>query len=355
MEHDGLTVGVRMAQSPPTGAVRDAARRFIDIGARGLWWADHLRGFHPPAMVGAAEEPWRAHAYADPFLCMAALADLPGSPLLGVAVTDAIRRMPATLVQTVMTIDHLAPGRGVLGLGAGEAVNHRPFGWDVESPAERFASASREMRRLLDDPGPYADGSVMGLRPPPGSAGPQLWLAAHGGQGLELVGEVADGWLPTQLTVEAWHAGAAALRAAAASHGRPDGAIVLGLSINVLLADDHERAHEELDHPANRVLALLAPPSTFERHGARHPLGRSTMFRQFLDDDRVTAAAEAVPPAVVHDLLPHGTPEEVADRLVEYQGLGHLRLSDVGGRGARRGIGDTRLLEALVGRLTGAT
>jgi len=313
--------------------MRRRVERQAAAGIRSFWWPDHLVGFHSAGLWATGElaslQP-DPNAYADPFLCMGVCAESAGSALLGVCVTDAIRRMPASLAQTAMTLDHLAPGRVVLGLGAGEYANYAPYGWHVDSPAARLESAVQQIRRLFDDGRQNEEGAVLGLRPGDGSPGPQLWVAAHGPRGFELAGRYADGWIPNFLDLRAWLQGRAAVLRAARSVGRHEDAIVSGLSAQVVVAADHESAHELLEHPILRAFALLLPPERYSEIGATHPLGGGGLRHLVASNDRGSQleAAQSVPFAVVHDYILHGTAAEVAARISAYDGLQHALLWD---------------------------
>jgi phthiodiolone/phenolphthiodiolone dimycocerosates ketoreductase len=326
-----IAVGSRVPAVPPLAAMRDAVAAEVAAGAASVWWPDHLLSFNSPDFwperhLSVAD----VHTYLDPFVCIAACAEVAGDALLGVAVTDAVRRMPATLAQTALSLDHLAPGRVVLGLGAGEAANYEPYGWSVTSPARRLAEAAAAIRGHFDDGGPDAAGAAMGLRPAPGSSGPQLWLAAHGPRGLDLTGRHAHGWLPYHLDVGEWHAARDAIVESSARAGRPDGAVTLGLSVNAVIADRREDAHAVLDHPAVRALALLFPPRWYERLGHRHPLGASGLDALIATrmGSGLRAAVDAVPFEVIEQNIPHGTPADIAAHARQHDGLQHVRLAD---------------------------
>ena len=326
-----IAVGSRVPAVPPMAAMREAVAAEVAAGAASVWWPDHLLSFNSPDFwperrLSVAD----VHTYFDPFVCIAACADVAGDALLGVAVTDAVRRMPATLAQTALSLDHLAPGRVVLGLGAGEPANYEPYGWSVTSPAGRLAEAAAAIRGHFDDGGPDAAGAAMGLRPAPGSPGPQLWLAAHGPRGLDLTGRHAHGWLPYHLDVEEWHGARDAVAASSARAGRPDGAVTLGLSINAVIADRREDTHAVLDHPALRALALLFPPRWYERLGHRHPLGASGLHALIATrmGSGLRAAVEAVPFEIIERYVPHGTPADIAAHARRHAGLAHVRLAD---------------------------
>jgi phthiodiolone/phenolphthiodiolone dimycocerosates ketoreductase len=328
-----IEVGFRLNALPPLSALRDAITTEAAAGAASFWWPDHLLSFHVPELwEGEPRDIASLHRYLDPFICMAACSDVGASSFLGVSVTDAVRRMPATLAQTALSLDHLAPGRIVLGLGAGEVANYRPYGWDVASPATRLEEAAVAIRAHFDGPGPDEKGAVMGIRPAPGSPGPQLWLAAHGPRGFDVTGRTADGWLPYHLEPDEWKTGRSAIHEAAVAAGRDPDHITLGLSVNSAMADDHATAHRALDQGALRVLALLFPLRWYRERGLEHPLGGAGLHNLVapLSGPSLAAAAQAVPFELLHDLMPHGTPAEVAAWIRRFDGLQHIRLADYG-------------------------
>lgn len=328
-----MDVGIAMGSAPPFAPMARRVARLAAAGLRSFWWPDHLVAFHSKqlwATGGLASIQPDPHVYADPFTCMAVCAEAAGSAFVGVCVTDPIRRMPATLLQTAISLDYLAPGRVVLGLGAGEWANYGPYGVSVKSPAGRLEAAAEQIRRLLDHPGPDENGAVMGLRPPDGSPGPRLWLAAHGPRGFAAAGRYADGWIPNFLSVDGWRAGREAVEAAAREAGRDPASISYGLSAQVVIQETHEEAHRLLEHPVLRAFSLLLPPERYEAVGARHPLGGGGlrhMVASALGAEQLEAA-RAVPFEVVHGQFLHGTVEEVAERIRSYPGVDHIVLWD---------------------------
>jgi len=328
-----LDVGIAMGPVPPFAAMERRVHKLAEAGMRSFWWPDHLVAFHSRELWATGQlselQP-DPHVYADPFICAASSARAAGSARIGVCVTDAIRRSAATLLQTAISLDHLAPGRVTLGLGAGEYANYGPYGVEVGSPAAILESAAAQIRRFLDDPGPDEHGAVVGIRPPEGSPGPQLWVAAHGPRGFRTAGHYADGWIPNFLTVDEWTAGRAAVRSAAEQAGRDPEMLSYGLSVQVVLADDHDSAAALLNHPVLKAFALLLPAERFEAVGASHPLGEGGL--QHMVATRAGAdqlrAAEAVPFEVVGEQMLHGTAEEVAATIKNYPGLDHVVLWD---------------------------
>lgn len=328
-----MQVGMAMGPAPPFDAMRRRAQRLHEAGMGSFWWPDHLVAFHSPelwATGGLSELQPDPHVYADPFVCMSACAEDTGEALLGVCVTDAIRRNAATLAQTALSLDHLAPGRVVLGLGAGERANYEPYGTTMSSPARRLDEAAAQIRRLLDDPDPDEHGAVMGLRPPDGSPGPQLWVAAHGPKGFATAGRYADGWIPNFLTVDAWNAGRDQVRAEAAAAGRDPDGLTCALSVQVVVAEDRAAARALLDHPVLKAFALLLPPERFTAVGAEHPLGGGGLEHMVASQlgERLLEAAEQVPVDVVAGQMLHGAPEDIVADIRAYGPVDHLVLWD---------------------------
>lgn len=115
-------------------------------------------------------------------------------------------RHPALVAKMGATLDHIAPGRFVLGLGAGwHEGEHAMYGLPFPSIGDRISmmeSAARAIRALwrqpdgvsLDAP-PYALKDAVCDPPPVTPGGPPIWLGSQGlRRGLRITAELADGW-----------------------------------------------------------------------------------------------------------------------------------------------------------------
>ena len=348
-----LHVGLRVPPAGPSPRLRRFVARCAEAGIDSVWWPDHLMAYATPALW--AEDPpalASLHVYCDPFVAMASCADVLGDMTVGTCVTDAIRRSPASLAQSAMTVDWAVSGQVVLGLGAGERANYEPYGIEVGSPARVLDSAARQIRAFIDSPGPFPGGAILGLRPRDPARPPALWLAAHGPRGLSLTGEVADGWLPTQLSPQDWAAGRAMVRAAASAAGRDPGRLQYGLSLDIVLADTRAEAIALLSHPLVRVNCLMLPASVFARYGVQHPLGGTAMTELVptVDGERMRRAVDAIPDALVRDVIVHGDVDDIVTAIGQYPDLDHVRLSDLGGA-IRPGRGGLARLTAVAAAL----
>lgn len=359
-----------MAGPPVERAVEvaaDAERRGFDA----FWLPDHLMGWCPdslwvPDVMPLAERCPSPHALCDPFVLLGAVAGRTTTIGVGTAVTDPVRRHPAVLAQAFLTVDHLSRGRAICGLGAGERENLEPYGLPHDRPAARFAEAVEVIRALWAADGPVSydgdhwklDRAVVGLGPYHARRYPPLWAGAHGPRMLDTVGRLCDGWLPTYQGQARWIAGWARVQEAAARYGRT-GALTGGVVATVVLGPDHATAHHLLQSPAVRSYALGLPAAVFEDHRASHPLGDGAYgLRDFIpnrwEHAEALAAVTGVSETVVHATTLHGTPDDVAQKLLDLRaaGLRHVVLVNlVPAAAPERTAESRRLLDDLLRRV----
>ncbi|HZF58126.1 MAG TPA: LLM class flavin-dependent oxidoreductase, partial [Rubrobacter sp.] len=115
-------------------------------------------------------------------------------------------RPPAMLAKAAASLDVLSGGRIEMGLGAGafwEAIV--AMNGPRRSPREAVQSVEEaiEVMRLVwsDERSLHFDGelySLKGMRPGPHPAHPiGIWVGAYGPRMLDLIGRLADGWVPS--------------------------------------------------------------------------------------------------------------------------------------------------------------
>ncbi|TMD62731.1 MAG: LLM class flavin-dependent oxidoreductase [Chloroflexi bacterium] len=202
-DSDRLTVGTLGTLMPPAANLEKNARRNEEQGYTALWWPDHYMGWFPQSLWTPDITPLAAFQpnpdiFFDPLIAIAAAAGATRRVKLGTAVTEALRRHPVELAQAFLTLDHLAPGRIVCGLGSGEALNLLPYGIPFDHPVGRLEEAVRIIRLLWTSDGPVdfegehfrLQQAVLGLKPTP-EGPPEIWLAAHGPRMLEITGRLS--------------------------------------------------------------------------------------------------------------------------------------------------------------------
>jgi alkanesulfonate monooxygenase SsuD/methylene tetrahydromethanopterin reductase-like flavin-dependent oxidoreductase (luciferase family) len=144
--------------------------------------ADHLTH---PTMTGVF--------IADGWATLAAASQVTTRIDLGTLVAAAGFRSPLPLARAAATLQELAGGRFVFGLGAGTAGDvEAATGRQVSATdlALRFGDTVSELDRIFRGEQPGVDS----LPVAPGRARPFLMLAAHGPKGFDLVGRHADAW-----------------------------------------------------------------------------------------------------------------------------------------------------------------
>ena len=188
---DSLRTGVVIPQARPW---RDLAADFAwaeEVGYDVAYVYDHLT--HPTAAGG-----WLA----DGFSVLAAAAVTTTRIELGTLVASATLHSPVGLARLAATVDDVAGGRLVLGLGAGSP---RCAGVDRgESPtpaqmSRRLADVVAGFVAVFDDATEWegTERSFHGIETtalPPGARTPYLMLAAHGPKAMELAARHADAW-----------------------------------------------------------------------------------------------------------------------------------------------------------------
>jgi alkanesulfonate monooxygenase SsuD/methylene tetrahydromethanopterin reductase-like flavin-dependent oxidoreductase (luciferase family) len=234
---DAITLG--RAQAGPLLAL---GRRAEDLGFDAIWVGDSPL----------------ARARHDALLMLAALAARTERAMLGTAVLLGALRPPLLLAQATATLDLIAEGRLILGLGAGfpypeterqfEAVGV-PFAGRVGRLTETIA-AMRELwlgdGRPVSFEGRHLQLDEIALQPGPHQpGGPEIWLAGAGEAAERRVGRIADGWLPYPPTAELYGDGLARVRASAREAGR-ERPPVAGLYVTVCLDDSPAVAEERL-------------------------------------------------------------------------------------------------------------
>ena len=169
-----------------------------------IWLPDHLVSFWPdsiwtPEFTDLATASPSPHRHLDGLAVAAAAAVLTERVPLVSAVVDTVRRHPVLLAQTALTIDHLAKGRFILGLGSGESENTLPYGFDFSRSVSRFEEALAVIQLLWRSDGPVDfDGQFYSLRharldtEPYGGRLPPIWIGASGPRMMALAARYAD-------------------------------------------------------------------------------------------------------------------------------------------------------------------
>lgn len=222
-------------------------------GFDSFWFSDHLIDDNIDLVHG---ETWTTLALA---------ASRTSRIRLGSGVTDTFRRQPATLTQTVATVDQISSGRAMLGLGAGEAMNLVPFGVNLDRPVQRLRETIQVVRKLWSETNrrPAAfDGEIFKLKGafiqirPIQRPHPPIHVGALSRMTRELAGELADGWMPWLNSPESYREGLRDVENGAKEAGRRLGDLDLIANLDVAISDDREKARAAANLSGKSALIL---------------------------------------------------------------------------------------------------
>lgn len=198
--------------------------------------------------------------YSDVYATMALAAEHTSRIKLGTLVAIPSNRIPAVTASAIATINHLAPGRVILGLGTGYT-GRNTMGLPAV-PAAEFREYTQQVRGLLQgEEVLIREGErerwIRLLHPDRGGFiniedDIPIYLAANGPKALAATGELADGWVTGALTPNV-SSGFEAIRTAAAAAGRStEKPYTVGLTSGCVL-----REGESLMSP--RVIERVGP------------------------------------------------------------------------------------------------
>jgi len=179
----------------------------------------------------------------------------------GSLVYSAGYRHPAVLANAIATMDQLAGGRIVLGLGGGWLQNeYDAYGMHYGTPGERLRMLGEYIqcvRGLLTQDRTTFDGEFFTLRdaqcePKPVQARLPLWVGGGGEKvTLRIAAQHADGWNVPFIAPDAWAHKAKVLDEHCASVGRDPAEIVK--TINVGMAFTEEELKRQFGPMSNYV------------------------------------------------------------------------------------------------------
>jgi phthiodiolone/phenolphthiodiolone dimycocerosates ketoreductase len=315
-----------------------------------IWLPDHMVSFWPdsiwtPEFTDLATVSPSPHRHLDAMAVVGAAAALTKNLPLATHVVDTVRRHPAMLAQTALTLDHLSKGRFILGLGSGETENTVPYGFDFKKPVSRFEEALKVIKLLWESDG-FVDfeGQFYSLHHArmdtelyDGKC-PPIWIGSSGPRMLEITGRYADGWWPAGAwTPEIYAEKLKVVRDSADRAGRDPMAITAAMNILCLIGDEGE-LEEMLRSPMVKAIAIMLTAQEMRHFGHEHPLGPDWRGYQDIDPavltrERVIQFCNDFDPRALRDIIPMGTPKQVAQKLRGFvdAGLRIVKVMDYGG------------------------
>lgn len=199
-----LDAPIGLSRYLPPSAIAEAARAYEASGvidSVSVW--DQLVFFHPRSLWTVDNTPMAAvmpdiDSFPDAFATLAYASC--AAPGLGTSVaTDAVRRSPAELLQTMLTLQTMTAGRSTLQLGAGEIKQCKPYGWSRKEGLARMEDLLRAMKALYESDDPidfegnhwtFQQAWIGNAKPPR----PRVWGLGGGPKLLDVTTRYADGF-----------------------------------------------------------------------------------------------------------------------------------------------------------------
>ncbi len=246
---------------------------------------------------------------------------------IGSGVVDCWSRNPARLAATFSTLDDLAPGRVILGMGAWWDPLAAKVGIDRSHPLTVMREVVTVVRALLHNETVSFDGRYVHfdgveldyVYQPRHPKDVPIYIGATGVQMLELAGEIADGVVLNYLVSPDYNE-------KAMSH------LQIGLARSGRSMDDLDRPQLvvcSVDDDEGRALDAARQMVTQYLGQQPHIMAASGVPQSLLDavgevltwpatHEQVAAASQLVPDDIVRRLTASGTPDQARERVADY-------------------------------------
>jgi 5,10-methylenetetrahydromethanopterin reductase len=267
----------------------------------------------------------------DCMIPMAAFAAVTDTIKIGSGVVDCWSRNPARLAAMFSTLDDLAPGRTILGIGAWWDPLAAKVGIDRARPLTVMREIVTAVRALLHNETVTMDGVYVHLDgveldyvyQERRAKDVPIYIGATGMQMMELTGEIADGCVLNYLVspdynaraVEALGTGAAKVNRSVADIDRPQ----------LVVCSVHEDRQVALDMARMMVTQYLGQqPHIMKASGVPQTLldRVGEVLTWPATHEQVEAASKLVPDEIVQMLTASGTPSEARSKVADYIATG---------------------------------
>ncbi len=291
----------------------EAARALVELverrGYDSLWVGDHI-AFTLPIL--------------DPLMQLVHAAACSRRLTLGTAVYLLPLRHPTPVAKQVATLDHLAGGRFIFGVGVGGEfpAEYAACGVPVGERGARLSEAIPVLRKLWSGEAVANDGrfypfpEVRLLPAPRQPGGPPIWCGGRSEAALKRAGRLADGWIAYVVTPEMYRRALETIAGAAAAAKRDFESFGSGHLLFTCVDDSYEKALDiatetlsvryamDFRAAARKYAALGSPADVaqrlddFQRAGVRHLVvdlvgptaGRETQIERFATEVRPLVA-----------------------------------------------------------------
>ncbi|MEO6042848.1 MAG: LLM class flavin-dependent oxidoreductase [Tepidiformaceae bacterium] len=228
---------------------------------------------------------WVSEGYGhDAFSGLALLARETDRIMLGTSIVNVYSRTPAALAQHFGTIDELSGGRVIIGLGvSAQGVIERFHGQAFTEPRLRLAETAALLRlywkkqRFSHEGRAFRVERALELGVRPVQTTPPIFFATMAPGSVRLTGEVADGWLPTWIPIDALGAEISQLREWSSAAGRDASALTVRSPGTAVVAETSEVEAVRRGQRETLAFFIARNGEFYHRQFVRHGLANEAL------------------------------------------------------------------------------
>jgi probable F420-dependent oxidoreductase len=268
------------------------ARRMEALGYDSLWASDHIvipytiASRYPYSATGDFPLP-PATNFLEPLTALALVAGATERIRLGTTVLVLPHRHPVLTAKILATLDHLAPGRVILGAGVGWMREEiEMFGVPYARRGAWSDEAIRVMRACwagerVEHRGEFWRFPPFASLPRPARGKVPIWIGGHTERALRRVAELGDGWHAAFPSAEKMKAGMQALEAACRTVGRETKSLTISARVGLPAKQEADALLREI-----RGLAELGVSHVILESRARDLADLTQLYEKFASDVR---------------------------------------------------------------------
>jgi 5,10-methylenetetrahydromethanopterin reductase len=257
------------------------------------------------------------------YVALASAAMYTNKITFGTGVTNPWMVHPVITAQAIATLNELAPGRVVLGIGAGDKTTLEAVGIEMGKPLAAVKEAIDIFRKLTAGENVAYQGEVFK------TAGAKfnfkiknkipVYVGAQGPKMLEMAGKIGDGILvnashPSDIKFAVQMAGEGMKQA-----GKKPEDVDIAAYASFSVSEDPKKAIKAATPVVAFIVAGSAPP-VLEKHGI-NPV-KADEIRNALKAGNFPAAIGAVTPAMIDAFSICGTPDTCIAKIAELKKIG---------------------------------
>jgi probable F420-dependent oxidoreductase len=253
------------------------ARRVEALGFDSVWASDHvvipfeIRSRYPYNATGDFPLPPTTN-FLEPLTALSVVAGVTERLRLGTTVLVLPHRHPVLAAKMLATLDHLAPGRVILGAGVGWMREEiELLGAPYDQRGAWTDEAIQIMRKCWRDErvshrGRFFNIPEIGVAPKPARGTIPIWIGGHTPRAMRRVAELGEGWHAAFATPDVMRKGLVELKAACAKVGRNPAEVTLSVRLGLGAKRPSGEVLEELkglqEHGVSHVIVETRVAST---------------------------------------------------------------------------------------------